>query len=595
METFNIVEAIETKANNKLSNTYNNKLIEKIKNNFTEEEQKLYIVSFYSYLNYDEFTDFVVDLDDVWKWLGFSQKSNAKVVLTKNFKENIDYKFLLMQLHEQKKDGRGGHNKETVLLNINTFKLLCLKADTEKAKQIHKYYVKLESILHQTIKEESEEFKNQILQLEKDKKKLIIDKSMEKHNLLLKEYGTSTPLVYLARIKTYENKTYGLKIGETRLGITDRYGEHKSKYEECMFMDCFRVLRSKDFETFLHSHPDIKPHMIKNLPNHEGEKEIFLVGGELTYNKIISIINSNIHNYNNYNTEIDKLMLENSNLKLMLELNKNPSAINSFQNIKQMNELIELNKKMLEEIGELKKSNNEIQSKLNSIQIKNASTNIDGTTNGNFGNRIQKINPDNGNLVKYYETISEAIKEDATIKRSGLSNAIKDNTIYKSFRWMEISRDLDPKIIVNYQPTKETKIQQIGWIAKLNKEQSSILNVYLDRKVASSANGYKSHSALDNPIKNKKETKGNYYMLYSDCGKKLIADFEQSNGKVFLYLTGIGQYNASNNITNTFGSKYDCARANNMADRTLNKILDKNIPHNNYIYKSLGSKTQWIK
>lgn len=67
--------------------------------------------------------------------------------------------------------------------------------------------------------------------------------------------------------------------------------------------------RSKDFETFLHIHTDIKPHMIKNLPCHEGEKELFLVGGELSYNKIISIINSNIHNYNNYNTEIDKLML----------------------------------------------------------------------------------------------------------------------------------------------------------------------------------------------------------------------------------------------------------------------------------------------
>lgn len=248
---------------------------------------------------------------------------------------------------KQKKEGRGGHNKETYLLNINTFKRFCLKANTKKSDDIHKYYVKLECILHQTIKEESEEFKNQILQLEKDNKKLIIDKSMAKHNLLLKEYGTSTPLVYLVRIKTYENKTYGLKIGETRCGITDRYKEHKSKYEECVFMDCFRAVRSKDFETFLHSHPDIKPHMIKNLPNHEGEKELFLVGGELTYNKIISIINSNIHNYNNYNTEIDKLMLENSNLKLMLELNKNPSAINSFQNIKQMNELIELNEKIL--------------------------------------------------------------------------------------------------------------------------------------------------------------------------------------------------------------------------------------------------------
>lgn len=85
MKTFNIVEAIEKNSNNKLTNTYNNKLIEKIKNNFTEEEQKLYIVSFYSYLNYDEYADYVIDLDNVWKWLGFSQKVRAKELLIKNF------------------------------------------------------------------------------------------------------------------------------------------------------------------------------------------------------------------------------------------------------------------------------------------------------------------------------------------------------------------------------------------------------------------------------------------------------------------------------------------------------------------------------
>jgi hypothetical protein len=84
-------------------------------------------------------------------------------------------------------------------------------------------------------------------------------------------------------------------------------------------------------------------------------------------------------------------------------------------------------------------------------------------------------------------------------------------------------------------------------------------------------------------------------MLYSNCEKKLIEDFEKSNGKVFLYQSGIGQYDISNKLVNIFSSKYDCARANNMADRTLNKILDKNISHNNYSYKSLGSKTQWIK
>jgi hypothetical protein len=78
METFNIVEAIESNSNNKLSNTYNNKLIEKIKNNFNEEEQKLYIVSFYSYLNYDEFRDFVVDLDDVWNGWDMGKKLKPK-------------------------------------------------------------------------------------------------------------------------------------------------------------------------------------------------------------------------------------------------------------------------------------------------------------------------------------------------------------------------------------------------------------------------------------------------------------------------------------------------------------------------------------
>jgi phage anti-repressor protein len=591
MEIFNIVEAIEKNPNTKLSNTYNNKLIDKIKNNFNEEEQKLYIVLFYSFLNYDEYTDYVVDLDDVWKWLGFSQKANTKRVLEKNFIKNKDYKILLCKNEEQKKS-HGGTNKETILLNINTFKLFCLLAGTEKAKEIHKYYVRLENILHKTLQEESEEFKNQVLQLEKDKQKLVIDKSLEKHNLLLKEYGTSTPLVYLVRIKSFENKTIGLKIGESRQGISERYGEHKSKYEECVFMDCFRVLRSKDFESFLHSHPDIKPHIIKNLKGHEGEKELFLVGGELSYNKIISIINSNIHNYNNFNTEIDKLRLENENLKLILELNKIPQNNNMTQS-KQITELVEISKKLLEEINELKKSNQEIQLKLNNIQTKNAIINVDGEINKNFGNRIQKINSDNGNLIKYYESISEVIKEDSTIKRSSLAKAINNNTIYNGFRWIEVSRDLDPKIIHNYKPTKETKTQNSGYIAKLNKEQTEILNVYLDRKVASLSNGYESHSALDIPVKNKKETRGFYYMLYSDCDKKLINSFEKSNGKVFLYLNAIGQYDSTKKLVNTYCSKYECARANNMADRTLNKILDKDVEHNGFNYKNVGSKKQW--
>ena len=79
-----------------------------------------------------------------------------KDLLEKNFKQDIDYKCLLNQQVKQKSGGRGGHNKEKIMLNIKTFKLLWLKAGTTKAGQIHEYYLKLEETLQEVIEEENE-------------------------------------------------------------------------------------------------------------------------------------------------------------------------------------------------------------------------------------------------------------------------------------------------------------------------------------------------------------------------------------------------------------------------------------------------------
>ena len=73
MQELNIVELIEKNPISKLSKEYNNKLINRIKETFTDFEQQLFVSSFYCYLKYNKNTDFVVDLDDIWKWLGFQQ------------------------------------------------------------------------------------------------------------------------------------------------------------------------------------------------------------------------------------------------------------------------------------------------------------------------------------------------------------------------------------------------------------------------------------------------------------------------------------------------------------------------------------------
>ena len=159
--SFNIVNFIETNPNSQLTNTYNNQFLERIKTEFTEFQQQLFISFFYCSLNYNKTTDFVINLDNIWQWLGFSTKQNARILLEKNFTTKKDYIFKIKN-KDKKKEQRGGHNKETILLNIHTFKLLCIKAATSKANEIHEYFVKLEELLHEVIKEESEELKKQL-------------------------------------------------------------------------------------------------------------------------------------------------------------------------------------------------------------------------------------------------------------------------------------------------------------------------------------------------------------------------------------------------------------------------------------------------
>jgi hypothetical protein len=182
--TLNIVELIEKNPITKLSQTYNNFLLEKIQENFSTFEQQLFVSSFYCYLNYDKNMDFVVDLDDVWKWLGFTQKVAARLLIESNFKLNVDYTVSIPEFKKSKQDQQsggsdeeqpsessvlskpknGGQNKQTIKLTIRCFKLLCLKAQTKKAGEIHDYYLRLEEIILMTIDYQTAQLRAQLEQ-----------------------------------------------------------------------------------------------------------------------------------------------------------------------------------------------------------------------------------------------------------------------------------------------------------------------------------------------------------------------------------------------------------------------------------------------
>jgi hypothetical protein len=468
--------------------------------------------------------------------------------------------------------------------------------------------MKLEDILQDIINEESNELR---LQLE-IKDKLIEEQKKvegeynkninnitqnERQKLLLREFGNCGSLIYICKVKTFDNGSYVIKIGESRIGIKARFNEHKSKYDEILLLDCFMVKNSKDFESYLHNNDKIKNSRVTDLPGHENERELFLIGKELTYKMILDIIEKNIKNYDtddkDKDKEIEKLRIENENIKLINTMN-NKDDIYTFMKelVNSNNTLVQKidthNNILIDKINKLEKTIIDLQNKVNQNSVKT-------TTNFNqqlpqIGPRLQKIHPDTLELVQYYDTVTECMNSDTKIKRPSINKAIKDNIVYCGFRWQLVARDKDPSIVIDIAPTKITKIQNLGYIAKLNSEKSEILNVYLDRKTASLNNDYCSSSSLDEYVKNKKITKGHYYLLYDNCEKDIKTDFVQKYGEPLLYKNGIGLYNKDNILQLEYISKNDCTIKMKISDKTINKILDKDILYNGYYFKSIGEK-----
>jgi phage anti-repressor protein len=583
-----IVNLIENNPITKLNGNYQSKLIEKVQKNFTGYEQQMFVASFYCYLKYDNKNDYVIDLDNVWQWLGFNSKFNSKRLLEKFFRNEVDYKILLLLKEKQDCNTHGGHNKEKFMLNVDTFKKLCMKACTKKADEIHDYFIKLEHVLQEILLEESVELKQQLLEIEDKQAKEYNDKIekqkvIEREKILLKEYATAGAIFYVIKVKTFENGQYVVKVGESRRGVLERYKAHKAKYEECILLDCFSVQKSKDFESFVKDHEHIKGNKVVDLPGHETEMELFLIGKNLSYSTLSNIISNNLKYFNNNDT--NKLELEIEQLKLIMEM-KNTNNDNVL-----IHELIKSVKHMSTKIDNLEKSNKELMEKINSSQTK-TETGF-GETLVNIGPRLQKINPETLELVTIYENVSAALKENQTLKRPSINKAIIENTIYNGFRWLFVDRELDPNIIHAISPTKQTKIQTLGYIAQINKEKTEIVNVFLDRKTAAINNGYESSSALDNPVKNFTLTKGHFFKLYNDCEEELKTSFEVKHGQPILYKNGIGQFDSSNKLIKEFSCKYDCIQKLNMSDKTLAKALTKNKPYNGFYFKELTPRVSY--
>ena len=373
MQELNIIELIENNPISKLSNVYNNKLINKIKDNFTGFEQQLFVSSFYCYLNFDKNIDFVVDLDDIWKWLGFSQKIRAKECLEKYFKLDTDYKTAFASekaVSEQEPyvKQNGGHNKQTILLTIKCFKSLCLKAQTKKASEIHEYYMKMEEVLHEIVEEETDELRiqleqkeNIILEKEKEKNQLVQTSKKEKQKAveqtIIVQFPLNTECIYFGTIdNTNESKEKLIKFGHTN-DLATRILDHRKKYDNFVLMEAFRVQNKVEIENLIKIYPKIKRQIRTIEVNGKNKTEIIAYDAtNFTIEKLSKHIKDIIHsktysidNFNRLMKQNEELENENRDLK---EKNKSQETMITEKNIEinDLREKLENKNKILDSV-----------------------------------------------------------------------------------------------------------------------------------------------------------------------------------------------------------------------------------------------------
>jgi phage anti-repressor protein len=185
--TINFKELVKN-SNTTLSLNLQTKIVDKLNEIFDENEQHWYVANLYMYMNYHPTNDFPINLEDIFKMIGFANKGNAKRTLENNFTKDEDYKSSFLPTEKRE---IGGSLNEKIMLNIDTFKNLCMIAKTDQGKEIRKYYVKLENIYNEIIKEELEQQKL-LLESEineKDKKIKLLEHKPETHGFDMRKSG----------------------------------------------------------------------------------------------------------------------------------------------------------------------------------------------------------------------------------------------------------------------------------------------------------------------------------------------------------------------------------------------------------------------
>jgi phage anti-repressor protein len=509
-----------------------NELEQLLLTHFTTEDQQVFVKHFQDYLNYgtDE-TQFIVDFDDVYQWLGFTQKIHAKKLLIKKFSEGTDYKILLSLEREQDNRQHGGHNKEKILLTVPTFKSFSMYCETDKGKQTRQYYATMEKVFFQYIQNNHKKVVERITKEAKD------GHEKQHHETLVRVFE-KTPCIYLAKL--YDDDSI-IKIGESK-----------------DISECIPCPNPQPYEQSL-----IKKHQMIT-PRRIADTEFVKLDEVLTLQKLIDIIRRG-------KVEYDDTHLEREEIDAKKQIALSEERLYIYKQIASVSDENE-RKKWEDRLEELKHSNSQPESFLSTSSAPPVHSN----------RRVFKYNPEDlSNSVAEYISLKEAARSlnNNKLHDYHIREACLNNTLFEGHRWYFADNEGDkPETIPSTCEQKQKTTKRLGLVARLSGKpdanDTKITNIYTSQREAAKSVKV-ADCSLTVALSNNKCCAKSFWKMYEECSAELKTTFE---GVVPEYVppeTCNKKVERSDPLTNEVVEIYACLQDACVQFATCHKTLKK--------------------
>ena len=434
---------------------------------------------------------------------------------------------------------------------------------------------------------------------EVDKKLLENNQNIINNRTFIKAFHNKN-IIYICKFKNIDEK-FIIKIGSTQ-NIKERIYNLNNQFEniEPNILDIIEVNNYRKYEKYLHNHPYIKQFYYE-FTKKDGtiSNETYLTTEEQC-NYIINILNEDKKKF-----DIDAIELENLRLKI--------------EEKKSENNLIEL------KINEYKLKQKEIEAEIkkNELELKKIEVEKIGTdtiengepveqdeqqeqpeqeSNYSYNFEIRKINNgirvpkvyqyDINNLkdpINIYDSPKELIRINSDIFMSSLKNAIKNNTIYKNYRWIFVNRNEEPPAEIPETVDNNCKSPLIKYIAMIDIKKTKILNVFSTQKEAVASRNLKSNS-FTRAISQYSISSGHYWKYFDECPIEMQNEYLLHNKLPEKYVSVKSKTVSqicprTNEIIKTYNSKNEVINKFQMSMLTLRKFSDNGNIHNGYRWK----------